>query len=152
MIALSRICAFLACLLVAGLALGAESARQTLEEYLRSPERLGNVFAQARLDGLNYRPVLRKAVAGHERALVEFLEFGVKSRFMGEGSIDHGTILQALLEHLGDDLFSKALAQAGGPARWDVRWRLDDRFGKAGYATRYPKTFKLTRAARKPGE
>ncbi|HEV7403383.1 MAG TPA: hypothetical protein VGO11_10665 [Chthoniobacteraceae bacterium] len=152
MIALSRICAFVTAVLAVGPALGEESPRETLERFLREPAQRGSIFTQAKLDGLDYRPVLRKAVAGQERALVELFEFGVKGRFMGEASISHETILRALLDHLGDDLFSKALAKAGEPARWSVRWRLDESFGKAGYATLHPKTFKLAQAARKPDE
>ncbi len=66
----------------------------------------GSVFSQARLDGIDYRPILKRAIAFEEAALRSLLAM----RFMGEGADTHSTNLLLLMMLWGDERFSKVVA------------------------------------------
>jgi len=118
-----------------------EDARETLQYYLGIKEERGNVFYQSRLDGINYKKLLRAAMNKDTESLRSLFEYSSNKNLMGEGAEDHVAILKALLCYLGDDLYSRALRNASRKSRRQVIAYLDEGFGKEDYSKNYPKTY-----------
>lgn len=82
-----------------------ELAKRELEEASQMEEYAGSLYAQARADGVDYRPMLKQAIRLDRKALASLF----KMRFMGEGAEMHGSILLDLLTLWGDAAFAEAL-------------------------------------------
>lgn len=126
-----------------------ESAKDTIEGVLNMKEERGNVLAQGRLDGVDYRKLLREASSKHTQSLVKLFEYTGNRSLMGEGAIENGEILKALLLYLGDDFYSTALKMSSAEAKRQVISVLDEEFGFHGYSKRCPKTYALASHERK---
>ena len=85
-------------------------AKRSLEEKAKMEEYRGSIYAQAKADGIDYRPILRSAIDLDQKALISL--FAMK--FMGEGSETHCANLKDLMKLWGDDQFSKVVT--GQPA------------------------------------
>jgi hypothetical protein len=118
-----------------------ENARETLQYYLSIKDERGNVFYQSRLDGINYKKLLRAAMNQDTESLEALFEYSSNKNLMGEGAEDHVAILRALLCYLGDDLYSTALRNVSRKSRKQVIGYLDEGFGKEDYSKKYPKTY-----------
>jgi len=70
-----------------------------MEEYR------GSIFAQAKLDGIDYRPILKRAVNLDKTALVSLFTM----KFMGEGGDTHCANLRDLMHLWGDAKFAEVL-------------------------------------------
>jgi len=66
----------------------------------------GSIYAQAKADGINYRPILRSAIGLDQKALISL--FAMKS--MGEGGETHCANLRDLMKLWGDAQFAKIVA------------------------------------------
>ncbi len=86
-------------------------AKATLEKNVKMDEYRGSIYAQAKLDGIDYRPILRQAIDLDEAAIRSLFTMN----FMGEGGESHSENLLLLMKLWGDDRFSKALS--GKPAK-----------------------------------
>jgi len=85
-------------------------AKRSLEENAKMEEYRGSIYAQAKADGIDYRPILRSAIGLDQKALISL--FAMK--FMGEGGETHCANLKDLMKLWGDEQFSKVVA--GQPA------------------------------------
>lgn len=83
-----------------------EAAKRKLEATSQMEEYRGSVYAQAKIDGIDYRSVIKKATS-HDRKALESL-FAL--RFTGEGAETHCSILLDLMRFWGDAKFAEALA------------------------------------------
>ncbi len=106
-------------------------AKRALETTVKMEEYGGSIFTQARLDKIDYRPILRRAIDHDEKALASLFTM----RFMGEGGETHCANLLQLMKLWGDDEFSKTLARQPAEIRdlvigsidyaWaDPEWRI----------------------------
>src|SRR5437667_1431746 len=91
---------------VAAHAFGRERTfEETLNYFLTVAAHRGDVFSQGKLDGVNYRKLLRGAVAYDSASLVGIFRYTATRQLIGEGAEDNCSILHALLEHWGDFRF-----------------------------------------------
>jgi len=82
-------------------------AKRSLVRAAQTEEYRGGIYAQAKLDGIDYRPILKRAINLDEKALGSLLSM----RFIGEGAETHCENLLQLMRLWGDDRFSKVVAQ-----------------------------------------
>ena len=82
-------------------------AKRKLEKHAAEKAYPGGIYRQARLDGIDYRPVLKRAIDMDEAALIEL--FGMS--FIGEGGETHCENLWLLLRLWGDEHFGGVLAK-----------------------------------------
>ncbi len=80
-------------------------ARRSLEETAQMEAHGGSIYAQAKADGIDYRPILRNAIDFDQEALISLFEM----KFMGEGGETHCANLKDLMMLWGDDQFSKVV-------------------------------------------
>jgi hypothetical protein len=116
---------------------------ETLHYFANLSEERGNVFYQAKLDGVDYRALLTGALAKDEKSLMALFKYTVKGNLMGEGADTHEAILQALLYYYGDREYSKVLGHLSQSIRRQVIANLDERFGLESYSKRFPRTYAL---------
>ena len=90
-----------------------EAAKKKLEEAVGMDEAKGSVYAQAKLDGIDYRPILRKAIALDKESVESLFAMS----FMGEGGESHAANLLHLMQLSGDDWFSEILSGQDGEIR-----------------------------------
>ena len=88
-------------------------AKQKLEKHAAEKAYPGGIYHQARLDGIDYRPVLERAINMDQVALIEL--FGMT--FMGEGGETHCSNLLLLMKLWGDRRFSEPLKQQSDETR-----------------------------------
>src|SRR5437763_16521415 len=77
------------------------SADEDLRYYLKAPAGGGDVFTQGKLDGIDYRKLLRGAVAYDRPSLVGLFPSTAPRHLLGEGEETNRTLLLDLLEHGG---------------------------------------------------
>ena len=82
-------------------------AKQALEMNIKMKDYRGSIFAQAHLDKIDYRPILRRAIDRDSEALVSLFPM----EFMGEGAETHCSNLLHLMRLWGDDAFSVLLTK-----------------------------------------
>ena len=87
------------------------TAKTKLKENAAMEEYRGSIYAQAKLDGIDYRASLRQAIALDKEAIESLFAM----RFMGEGGETHSTNLLRLMHLWDDEQFSKVLS--GQPER-----------------------------------
>ena len=120
------------------------SAAETLRYYLAQPTSRGDVFSQGKLDGVDYRRLLRGAVAYDRASLVGIFQCTADGQLMGEGAETNCEILHALLERWGDSRFATVLSPQPPRVRKAVIAALDYSWTYPGWrSTEFPKTYRL---------
>jgi hypothetical protein len=119
-------------------------AEERLRYWLQQPEERGGVFAQGKLDGVDYRKLLRGAVAYDRASLVGIFRYTANGKLMGEGAETNCEILHALLEHWGDSRFAAVLSRESKRVRKIVIAEIDYSWNYPGWKpTEFPKTYRL---------
>jgi len=95
----------------------------------------GSIYAQAKSDGVDYRPILLSAIGLDQKALTSLLEM----KFMGEGGETHCANLKDLMKLWGDDHFSKVVAKQPAAIRDLVVGNIDYAWADPEWDV-YPKT------------
>jgi|SRR6266550_2722320 len=120
------------------------TAEEILRYWLNQPDSRGGVFSQGKLDGVDYRKLLRGAVAYHRESLAGIFRYTAEGKLMGEGAETNCEILHALLEHWGDSRFAAVLAGQPVRVRRAVIADIDYRWSYPGWKpTEFPKTYRL---------
>ena len=123
---------------------GKREAAERLRWWLQQPESCGDVFAQGRLDGVDYRKLLRGAVAYDRESLAGIFRYTVNGQLMGVGADMNCEILYLLLEHWGDSRFASLLAQQPKAARRKIIAEIEYDWSYPGWKrTEFPKTYRL---------
>ena len=132
-------------LLIGGCASFAErSPDRQLRDYLAAPSESGNVFAQGTLDGVDYRKLLRGAVARDAQSLAGIFRYTANGQLMGEGAEANCDILFQLLRVWGDSAYASVLAAEPRKVRKAVIDALDYSWPYPGWRpTEYPITYRL---------
>jgi len=119
-------------------------AEATLKYWLRQPDERGGVFSQGKFDGVDYRKLLRGAVAFDRHSLVGLFRYTAYGKLMGEGAETNSEILHDLLEHWGDAAFAAVLSRQPGRVRTAVIAELDYSWTHPGWKpTEFPRTYRL---------
>jgi hypothetical protein len=119
-------------------------AEERLRYWLRQPDSRGGVFSQGKLDGVNYRKLLRGAVAYDDASLIGIFRYTANGRLMGEGAETNCEILHALLEHWGDSRFAAVLSREPKRVRRMVIAEIDYTWTHPGWQpNEFPKTYRL---------
>ncbi len=116
-----------------------EAAKKQLEQTVRDEETPGSVLAQARLDGMDYRPVLERAIQMDAKALAALFAYTNSGKQMGEGAETHSAILLRLMHLWGDTKFSELLASQAPEGRDKVVASIDYAWAGPEWKS-YPKT------------
>ncbi len=95
----------------------------------------GSIYAQARLDGIDYRMTFRNAITLNPKALSELF----KMQFVGEGGETHCGNLINLMCLWGDADFAKRLAAEEPKIRKLVLSNIEHAWGRPEWA-RFPQT------------
>src|SRR5207247_5405641 len=90
---------------------GKREAEERLRWWLQQPDSRGGVFSQGKLDGVDYRKLLRRAVAYDRASLAGLFRYTANGKLMGEGAETNCEILHDLLEHWGDATFAATLSR-----------------------------------------
>lgn len=123
---------------------GKRAAGDRLRWWLRQPESRGDVFTQGRLDGIDYRKLLRGAVAYDRASLIGIFRYTTDGQLMGEGAETNCEILKLLLEHWGDSRFASVLAAQSQRVRRQVIAEITYAWDYPGWQpTEFPKTYRL---------
>jgi len=123
---------------------GKREAEERLRWWLQQPESRGGVFAQGKLDGVDYRKLLRGAVAYDRDSLFGLFRYTADGQLMGEGAETNCEILQLLLQHWGDSRFASVLAGQPKHVRRKVIAEIDYAWSYPGWQpTKFPKTYRL---------
>jgi hypothetical protein len=117
------------------------AAEERLRYWLRQPDSGGGVFSQGKLDGVDYRKLLRGAVAYDQASLVGIFRYTANGRLMGEAAETNCEILHTLLEHWGDSRFAAVLSREPKRVRRIVIAEIDYTWTYPGWQpTEFPKT------------
>ena len=120
------------------------TAEESLRYWLRQPDSAGGVFTQGKLDGVDYRKLLRGAVAYDRASLAGIFHYTAYGRLMGEGAETNCEILHALLEHWGDSRFAAVLSREPKRVRSIVIAEIGYTWKFPGWPpTEFPKTYRL---------
>ena len=120
-----------------------QASSDTLHYFLNLKEERGNIFYQAKLDNVDYRVLLKGAIAKDEKSLNALFRYTAEGNLMGEGAETHGAILQALLYVYGDKTYAKVLSRLSHSIRNQAIAYLDERFGLECYWKQFPRTYAL---------
>jgi hypothetical protein len=134
-------------LMLLPLALAYASKREAGERlywWLQQPGSHGGVFAQGRLDGVDYRKLLRGAVAYDRQSLTSIFGYTMNGQLMGDGADTNCEILHLLLEYWGDSRFASVLARQPRRARRRIIAEIEYDWTYPGWKpTEFPKTYRL---------
>src|SRR6266699_2579231 len=108
-------------------------AEERLRFWLQQPDSRGGVFAQGKLDGVDYRKLLRGAVAYDRASLAGLFRYTANGKLMGEGAKTNCEILHDLLEHWGDATFAVTLSRQPMRVRTAVIADLDYSWAYPGW-------------------
>ena len=123
---------------------GKREPEDRLRYWLHQPASLGGVFAQGKLDEVEYRKLLRGAVACDSAALAGIFHYTANGHLMGEGADTNCEILHLLLVHWGDSRFADVLAREPARVRKMVLTEIGYDWPYPGWIEReYPKTYRL---------
>ena len=123
---------------------GKRDTEERLRCWLQQPDSRGDVFSQGRLDGVDYRKLLRGAVAYDRDSLSGLFRYTTDGKLMGEGAETNCEILHLLLEHWGDSRFASALAAQPSRVRAQVIAEISYAWTYPGWQrTEFPKTYRL---------
>jgi hypothetical protein len=122
------------------------TSEEELHYFLALKSSRGDVFSQGKLDGVNYRGLLRGAVAYDSASLVGIFHYTATRQLMGEGAEDNCSILRALLEHWEDSRFAAVLRGQPLRVREAVIAMLDYGWRYPGWRPReFPITYQLAK-------
>ena len=125
---------------------GEGTAEQQLRNYLASKSERGSVFAQGTLDGVDYRKLLRGAVAKDSASLAGIFRYTANGKLMGEGAESNCAILRQLLRLWGDAAYSRVLAAESPKIRSAVIGALDYAWSYPGWrSNEFPVTYRLAK-------
>ena len=99
----------------------------------------GSIYAQARVDKIDYRPILIRAINLEKPALTSLFAM----QFMGEGGEAHSAIFKDLMTLWGDEKFAELLATQPKKVREIVVGSIDYAGVEPDWAS-YPKTLALS--------
>lgn len=117
---------------------------QRLRYFLAMPQEGGDVFAQGELDGVDYRTLLRGAVAKDAAALSGIFRYTAHGKLMGEGAETNGEILYQLLHTWGDASYARILRAESREVRTAVIAELDYEWLYPGWRSHeFPITYRL---------
>ena len=123
---------------------GKREAEERLRCWLHQPDSRGGVFSQGKLDGVDYRKLLRGAVAYDRASLAGLFRYTANGKLMGEGAETNCEILHDLLEHWGDATFAVTLSRQPMRVRTAVIADLDYSWAYPGWKpTEFPRTYRL---------
>jgi hypothetical protein len=123
---------------------GERTAEQQLNSYLASKPEPGSVFAQGALDGVNYRKLLRGAVAKDAGALAGIFRYTANGKMMGGGAESNCDILHQLLRLWSDPAYARVLAAEPPRVRAAVIRALDYAWPDPGWKpNQFPATYRL---------
>lgn len=123
---------------------GNGKVEQRLRWWLQQPESRGDVFYQGRLDGIDYRKLLRGAVAYDRESLVVLFRYTSNGRLIGEGADTNCEILHLLLQHWGDARFATVLSEQPKRIRTQVLSNISYAWNYPGWQpTEFPRTYRL---------
>src|SRR5438067_13443171 len=123
---------------------GKREAEERLRYWLQQPDSRGGVFSQGKLDGVDYRKLLRGAVAYDRASLVGIFRYTANGQLMGEGAETNCEILHALLEHWGDSRFAAVLSCESKRVRKIVIAEIGHSWNYPGWRpAEFPKTYRL---------
>jgi hypothetical protein len=118
----------------------------TVDYFEDLPPRGGDVFSQGKLDGVDYRKLLRGAVAYDRRSLVGIFRYTATRQLRVLGAEENCSILHALLEHWGDSRFASVLRAQPLRVREAVIAMLDHSWRYPGWRSHeFPNTFQLAK-------
>ncbi len=124
----------------------AERPGRRLSYYLAMPTERGNVFAQGTLDGVDYRTLLRGAIAKDPASLTGIFRYTANGRLMGEGADTNCEILLQLLHTWGDTSYAHVLAAEPHKVRTAVVSALDYSWPSPGWQPKdFPVTYRLAK-------
>jgi hypothetical protein len=130
---------------------GKREAEERLRYWLQQPDSRGGVFSQGKLDGVDYRKLLRGAVAYDRASLAGLFRYTADGQLMGEGAETNCEILHALLEHWGDSRFASVLTLEPKRVGRIVIAEIDYSWRYPGWKpTEFPKTYRLATHERIP--
>ncbi len=119
---------------------------QRLQSYLDSPSERGSVFAQSKLDGVDYRNLLRGAVAKDSASLTGIFRYTANGKLLGEGAESNCDILYQLLHLWGDASFARVLAVEPPKVQSVVISALDYAWPHPGWQSReFSATYRLAK-------
>ena len=110
----------------------------TLDDMLNDPL----IGAMMQADGVDYRKLLRGAVAYDRASLRALFRYTANGKLMGEGADTNCEILHHLLEIWGDSRFAAVLSQEPARVRVAVIAAVDYDYPH-WRPTAYPKTYRL---------
>lgn len=113
-------------------------AKKTLEQDAKMEEYGGSIYAQARVDEIDYRPILVSAIKLEKPALTSLFAM----QFMGEGGETHSANLKNLMRLWGDEKFAEVLSAQPKKIREIVVGSIDYAWAEPNWAS-YPKTLAL---------
>ncbi|MGI8570292.1 MAG: hypothetical protein ACR2KT_15200 [Methylocella sp.] len=120
------------------------TAEEDLRYYLSALVSPGDVFSQGKLDGVDYRKLLRGAVAYDRHSLAGIFHYTANGRLTGEGAETNSILLHALLHHWGDARFAAVLRTESARVRKAVIAELDYGWGYPGWKSHeFPMTYRL---------
>lgn len=128
-----------------------QRSKRRLQYYLAMPSERGSVFAQGTLDGVNYRRLLRGAIAKDPASLRGLFRYTAHGQIMGEGATDNDEILWHLLHTWGDAAFARVLAAEPLEVRTAVVSAINDAWPHPGWQpAEFPATYRLGKASHRP--
>lgn len=110
-------------------------AKRSLVETAQTEEYVGSIFTQAKVDGIDYRPILKRAINLDKEALVSLFPM----KFAGEGGETHCSNLKALMVLWGDAQFAEVLGSQSVGVRDLVVRAIKHSWADPDWAS-YPKT------------
>ena len=130
----------------------AEHPERRLSYYLAMPTARGNVFAQGTLDGVDYRNLLRGAIAKDSVSLSGIFRYTANGHLMGEGADTNCEILLHLLHTWGDTAYANVLAAESPKVRSAVIDALDYTWSHPGWqASEFPISYRLAKHIQRRG-
>lgn len=120
----------------------ARSADARLRYWLQQPAERGSIFSQGKLDGIDYRNLLRAAMAYDANSLRDLFRYTANGKLMGEGAETNCEILYLLLQHWGDSRFAAVLSKEPRRVRVAVIAAIDYAYPH-WRPTESPKTYRL---------
>lgn len=119
-------------------------AEKRLRWELQQPDSRGNVFAQGKLDGVDYRNLLRGALVYDRSALAGLFHYTTFGKLMGEGAETNCEVLRLLLDYWGDNRFASVLSRQPERVRTQVIAEIGYGWPHPGWQpSQFPKTYRL---------
>lgn len=117
-----------------------------LRDYLAAKTERGDVFAQGKIDGVDYRNLLRGALAKDAKSLKGIFSYTANGQLMGEGAESNCDILRQLLLFWGDTAYARVLATEPPNVRCAVISAIDYAWPYPGWPPqKFPITYGLSK-------